>query len=248
MPRLAARLARHSFTALAALSLLLCVAACVLWERSTRIDQRYFASYVLNRSLRFEAAGGLFHIRCREALGPPGPSGRPFRYGQWNGPYNGIAPSTDLFRNRRQWRSFTYVSQDWPTEEKTLKTLRQVQLILDERQVQLSEQRSRSKAQTPEERRLAREADLLTSWANRQMLETGASRELMFPAWSAALVFAAAPAVWTTALLRRRLRRRKASLYGHCPACGYDLRASPGRCPECGADGPRVGHSAGRIA
>jgi hypothetical protein len=47
---------------------------------------------------------------------------------------------------------------------------------------------------------------------------------------------AALPAAWASTLLFGRLRRgRNASPAGLCPACGYDLRATPGRCPECGA-------------
>ena len=54
------------------------------------------------------------------------------------------------------------------------------------------------------------------------------------PAWwptAAALVL---PAVY----VRHRLQRRGRLARGLCPACGYDLRATPGRCPECGTEPP----------
>lgn len=47
-------------------------------------------------------------------------------------------------------------------------------------------------------------------------------------------VFAACPTLQLITVLRRqRIRRRRGA--GQCAACGYDLRATPGRCPECGA-------------
>jgi len=54
------------------------------------------------------------------------------------------------------------------------------------------------------------------------------------PLWAIALAFSALP-VFRALRWRRRRRARRARSAGLCPACGYDLRATPERCPECGA-------------
>jgi hypothetical protein len=53
---------------------------------------------------------------------------------------------------------------------------------------------------------------------------------VIVPYWMPAALFATAPAPWGIAYRRHRRRQRA----GHCPTCGYDLRATPDRCPECG--------------
>lgn len=51
-----------------------------------------------------------------------------------------------------------------------------------------------------------------------------------FPAALPVILFAIPPLLTFRVIRKRRLRRR-ANLCAHC---GYDLRATPGKCPECG--------------
>ncbi|HEV8605481.1 MAG TPA: hypothetical protein VGQ99_08960 [Tepidisphaeraceae bacterium] len=72
------------------------------------------------------------------------------------------------------------------------------------------------------------------AWYPRAQLQMGyptaRSRAIFVPHWAVVLLTAILPAI---ALLRFVRNRGK---IGQCRTCGYDLRATPGRCPECGTE------------
>ena len=58
--------------------------------------------------------------------------------------------------------------------------------------------------------------------------------EVLLPTW----LTVAVGMVPLVVVIVGRVRRRRQFLVGHCRRCGYDLRATTGRCPECGASVP----------
>lgn len=73
---------------------------------------------------------------------------------------------------------------------------------------------------------------------------------LLIPYWAIALATSLFPFLWLLVWLRRRTITSLRERTGRCPACGFDLRASPDRCPECGATthkGRHTIHSGARL-
>lgn len=63
---------------------------------------------------------------------------------------------------------------------------------------------------------------------NRRSADGGSRWAMVFPIGPALIATLLLPVYWTWGAAKRRKPT------GHCPVCGYDLRASTGRCPECG--------------
>ena len=61
----------------------------------------------------------------------------------------------------------------------------------------------------------------------------GRVQRIVVPFWILVCVWVAMPLLWHQHFRRMR-RREERARRGLCVACGYDLRATPGRCPECG--------------
>ena len=70
-------------------------------------------------------------------------------------------------------------------------------------------------------------------------MKPGVSTWVTAPYWFVMGLAAVPPLVRHSALRKRRGQRSR----GLCPACGYDLRATPGRCPECGEASRRGPHA-----
>src|SRR3954466_6321142 len=177
------RLLRHIFTCCAALSLLLCLALCVLWFRSYRMrEQINWCNTGGWRAVR-SARGDLevafllsdwsnspqeFHSPRYER----GAAQPPFNYLMMMGGSSGDV-NFDW-----QWRGF--------------------------------------------------------AWHHKRSPLGALHAEGFAPFWSLVAAPALLPIGWTPLRIRARRHRCRQLSAGLCPACGYDLRATPDRCPECG--------------
>ena len=285
--------ARHAFTALAALSLLLCLAACVLWVRSYWAGDRVSAILGGQRhAIRSEAGGITIYApptminsaasrRAQDLVAamtnrdlqwyavPKGRTATDFHYvstykigavaglyrdppNDWSGPQppgQEVVPALQLALEDPQKCIAAHVVLADIFDEGPVSW----EVHPDRINYTVAGLHAELKGKGPywtlnrgEARYFTARVDLAQFPALRERWRRRLEVPIFsFEYWRLVAASLVLPLVRTGVPLARKVQSaRAARRRGLCPACGYDLRASPGRCPECGAEGPGAGHSA----
>ena len=217
---------RRVLNLLAALSLLLCVGVAVSWVTSYRVGHKPLDEFPDPR-----AAVGHWHGVAWFVV--------PTRRSEVNGPQVNPFPPKALGPGEASTWSFGGTVTK-PSPDGNL--LRIEGIELDETPTR----RWFRAARMDEATAAMRVAGIAWRTGRRAVgpVDTEATPTATFQGWASLAVphayLLAATAVYPTWRLATWLRRRRHAHSGRCPACGYDLRATPGRCPECGHDATQV--------
>jgi hypothetical protein len=220
---------RRLFTFLSALSLLLCVGTCVMWVRSGRhAEVVTFAGS--DRWRAVSVGGGVMLDRFRVTR----------RSGPWNKPYASTAEPlvrySEVLIEYGAWKC-NPPQGEYGTWERDPAQGLQPRWERQDRPATFARSLIRPRVARPALPAVERVSFLaVTAWYNdshtmEELWFTG--RRVWVPYWLAAATTAVLPLLWAR-IATARLRRARRSRRNHCPSCGYDLRATPGRCPECG--------------
>ena len=200
------RLTQRLSTLCAAMSLLLCVAVCVLWVRSHWRADGVGRVWPDGNGMGVTSVAGRV-VAARSRGWCPVPLRRPpgWTYGSYD-PHDPPLVRQRLLRERGGVLGFNVVAVDGYWE------------AADELSGE-NEYRSLLRGRTPPALRYP----------------PGARRYRSTSIAVPHGLLAAITAAWPAARALRRWRRWRQARRGLCPSCGYDLRATPDRCPECGA-------------
>jgi hypothetical protein len=233
---------RLAFHALCALSLLLCLATCVLWIRGYRVADHFWFNQSARNGGREElvrSASGILslEVQRRYTLWPMHGPERWFLHttGSYLGnPDPTVSYPTNPHQHAWKFGPFSFVIVVYgpaPTDEE----LNQRRKKYNAMTAELIQQRDALRAAT--QPTTSPTAEELKALLMRKMqvqatsfVDAGYLCRLCVPAWLIVAMTLILPAWWC----RSRLCRRRRRIEGRCQVCGYDLRASPQRCPECG--------------
>ena len=184
---------RRLFTLLSAVSLVLCVATCVLWVRSYRVWDEVRVRGERQVDLLARRGAVLLNVMSKF-------SGQAGNYN-----HRTVGPGDRLWLGDRDGRvveRFRFPIRDDPS------------------------------GPPPPPRRVTYGRTDVTRGEGLFRSVRTVAWHVSVPMWLPAAGLAVLPALWLARLGRHRRRQRR--MRGLCPTCGYDLRATPGRCPECG--------------